>query len=156
MAVDARGRISVPASFRSELGPGEDSVFLWPSLDPHEACLVGGGRKLLNSLKRALDRLKPLDPRTQALKHAIFGRGRFCALDANGRIVVDEALMQAAGISLSDGEAGEAGGRVVFVGLGDRFQIWGLDAYQRGEAERRQLANDSVHLLEAFGDEEAA
>ena len=138
--IDAKKRVSIPASFRTGLG-GEDSVFLWPSLD--KRCLEGGGAALVSRFQRAIGRLKPLDPRREALSYAIFGRGRHCRFDDGGRIVLDADFLEFAGIS----------DRARFVGLGDRFQVWAPEAHGPRSSELLDLALESADLLDPFDDE---
>lgn len=137
--VDAKKRVSIPATFRKALA-GEDSVFLWPSID--KACLEGGGSRLVAKFERAISRLKPLDPRREALAYAIFGRGRHCRFDEGGRIVLEADLLAHAGIAE----------RARFVGLGDRFQLWAPEAHQPRSDELLKLAQASGDLLDPFED----
>ena len=93
--VDAKKRVSIPASFRKVLS-GEESVFLWPAVD--KSCLEGGGEALVRKFQRAISRLRPMDPRREALATNIFGAGRHCKLDEGGRIVLEGDLLGHAGI----------------------------------------------------------
>lgn len=141
--VDAKKRVSVPAAWRKALG-GQESVFLWPSLD--KTCLEGGGAELVSGFERAIGRLKPLDPRKEALSFAIFGRGRHYKFDEGGRIVLEADHLEFAGVAE----------RVRFVGLGDRFQIWAPATHESRSADLLRLALDSADLLDPFGEEDAA
>ncbi len=140
--VDVKKRVSIPASFRKALG-GEDSVFLWPSLD--KPCLEGGGMALVGKFQRAISKLKPLDPRREALATSIFGQGRYAKFDEGGRIVLEADLLAHAKID----------DKARFVGLGDRFQIWAPAAHDPLLAEMRKLALGSSDLLEPDEDPEA-
>ncbi|HVY88386.1 MAG TPA: division/cell wall cluster transcriptional repressor MraZ [Hyphomonadaceae bacterium] len=142
-SVDIKKRVSIPASFRKSLG-GEDSVFLWPSLD--KPCLEGGGMALVRKFQRAISKLKPLDPRRNALETAIFGQGRFAKFDEGGRIVLEVDLISHAGIE----------DKARFVGLGERFQIWAPATHDPRLAELRKLALDSADLLDAVEDDAPA
>ena len=139
--VDVKKRVSIPAPFRKTLD-GEDSVFLWPSLD--KPCLEGGGMSLVLKFQRAISRLKPLDPRREALATSIFGRGRYAKFDEGGRIVLEADLLAHAGID----------DKARFVGLGDRFQIWTPTVHEPLLAGMRKLALDSSELLEPDGADE--
>ncbi|MBI1358707.1 MAG: division/cell wall cluster transcriptional repressor MraZ [Alphaproteobacteria bacterium] len=141
--VDAKKRVSIPASFRKALA-GEDSVFLWPALD--KGCLEGGGEALVTRFQRAISRLRPMDPRREALATNIFGAGRHCKFDEGGRIVLEGDFLLHAGIS----------GKARFVGLGDRFQIWSPEAHLARVESMRKLALESLDLLDPFDDVEAA
>ncbi len=139
-SVDAKKRVSVPASFRKALS-GEDSIFVWPSLDKN--CLEGGGDRLVARFQNAIMRLKPMDQRREALSYAIFGRGRSYRFDDGGRIVMDADLLEFAGIT----------DRALFIGLGDRFQIWSPGDHDPRTGDLQSLARESMDLLDPFDDE---
>jgi MraZ protein len=141
--VDAKKRVSIPAPFRKALS-GEESVFLWPAVD--KSCLEGGGEALVRKFQRAISRLRPMDPRREALATNIFGAGRHCKFDEGGRIVLEGDLLGHAGIR----------DKVRFVGLGDRFQIWTPEAHLSRAGQLRQLALENLDLLEPFDDDAEA
>ena len=134
--VDAKKRVSIPAPFRKVLS-GEERVFLWPAVD--KSCLEGGGEALVRKFQRAISRLRPMDPRREALATNIFGAGRHCKLDEGGRIVLEGDLLGHAGIR----------DKVRFVGLGDRFQIWEREAFREHRAAQRPLAREGLIALRA-------
>jgi len=111
--IDAKGRISVPAPFRTSLqARGLNGVALYPSLtDP---CIEGCGIDRIEELVAKLEDT-PL-PRVQdeAIAHLIVGGARETPFDAGGRIVLPEDFIAKA--KLTDKGA--------FVGVGHKFQIW--------------------------------
>lgn len=135
-SVDVKKRVSIPAPFRKSLG-GEDSVYLWPSLD--KACIEGAGQRLMEGFEDSMADLDLMDPRRYALANYIMGEARQARFDDGGRIVLDAELLAAAGIS----------DKAKFVGLGDRFQIWEPAAYEAMREEMRKLAKESLGLLKA-------
>ena len=139
--VDDKRRVSVPASFRKALG-GEDVVYIWPSIDKSKACLEGGGRGLIANFQNALRRLKPMDPRRRALEYGILGQCREFSFDAGGggRIVLTKEFAAFAGIK----------NEAKFVGLGDRFEIWSSEGYDKMAAEMIRIAEDSGDLIDPF------
>ncbi len=148
--IDAKNRISVPASFRKALG-GDDVICIWPSFGKNKNCLEGGSKKLVNSLYKSIRKMKPMDPRRQALEYGILGECKELQFDgAGGRIVLPQKFVEAAGIS----------GEVAFVGLGERFEIWSKERLEAKRAEFIELAAESGDLIEAadidfdFDDEE--
>ncbi len=134
--VDAKKRVSIPASFRKVLS-GADAVFLWPSLD--KPCIEGAGQALMNAFEDSMGDIDLMDRRRFALASYIMGEARQARFDEGGRIVLDAELLSTAGIS----------DKARFVGLGDRFQIWEPAAYDAVKAEMRALALDSLGLLKA-------
>lgn len=137
--VDVKKRVSIPAAFRKALG-GEDTVILWPAIA--RPCLTGGGARLLNGYHRAVRRLKPGDPRRYALEREIFSRAQPCKFDEGGRIVIDAAHLLHAGI----------GERVLFIGLGDSFEIWDPAAYAQSQETLNDMAREGMDLLDPFDD----
>ena len=139
--VDDKRRVSVPASFRKALG-GEDVIYVWPSIDKSKTCLEGGGRELIANFQRALRRLKPMDPRRRALEYGILGQCREFSFDAGGggRIVLTKEFASYA----------EIRSEAKFVGLGDRFEIWSSEAYDKMAAEMVKIAEDSGDLIDPF------
>jgi MraZ protein len=135
-SVDVKKRVSIPAPFRKSLG-GEDSVFLWPSLD--KACIEGAGQRLMDGFDDSMADLDLMDPRRYALANYIMGEARQSRFDEGGRIVLDAELLATAGIT----------DKAKFVGLGDRFQIWEPVAYEAMRQEMRALARESFGLLKA-------
>ena len=83
-SVDVKKRVSIPAPFRKSLG-GEDSVYLWPSLD--KACIEGAGQRLMEGFEDSMADLDLMDPRRYALANYIMGEARQAKFDEGGRIV---------------------------------------------------------------------
>ena len=120
--IDAKGRVSIPASFRAALGGGS-RVFLWPSLDG-SGCLEGGGEALMQLYRQTISRLPLQSPARKALVNGVFARAADLKMDEPGRIRLPDELMAAAGIT----------DRVVFAGNIDSFQIWNPDAHAAFDA----------------------
>jgi MraZ protein len=138
--VDTKNRVSVPASFRKALG-GDDVVCVWPSFGKSKQCLEGGSLKLVSNLYKSIRKMKPMDPRRQALEYGILGECKELQFDgAGGRIVLPSKFLKHANI----------GGEVSFVGLGERFEIWDKAALAAKRAEFLELAGDSSDLIESM------
>ncbi len=137
--IDAKNRVSVPASFRKALG-GDDVICAWPSFGKSKDCLEGGSKKLVNGLYKSIRKMKPMDPRRQALEYGILGECKELQFDGTGRIVLPQKFVDAAGIT----------GEVAFVGLGERFEIWSKERLEAKRAEFMELAAESGDLIEAL------
>jgi MraZ protein len=129
ISIEDSGRFSLPASLRAPLRPlgapeGGETLYVFPSLD--RACLEAAGEAYLAGRRRILARMKPFDPRREALERLYFGEARAVQVDAKGRASLPAELRESAGL------AGEA----LCVGMGDRFQIWS----PAREGERRAAA----------------
>jgi len=129
-AIDAKGRVSVPAPFRSALGGGS-RIFLWPALDGSK-CLEGGGEELMAMYRQTISRLPPQSRQRKALTLAIMSRTADLKMDDPGRIKIPEELLASVGIT----------DKMVFVGALESFQIWSPEAYADYEAEMAEAVND--------------
>jgi MraZ protein len=119
--IDAKGRVSVPAHFRTVVqSRGYSELYAIRQLDI-PALDVGG----LDLLDRYEERMKLEDPFMQTaddMSFFVHGDGAFLKLDQDGRITVTDFIREHTGITTE----------VAFVGRGNFFQIWEpkkLDAY---------------------------
>ncbi len=115
--VDGKGRVSVPAPFRAELGGRHNNeVYIYPSLEFQaiEACPV----EWMEEMKAGIQRLPKFSKERRALGMSIFGRARLLRFDDGGRLVLPKELADQAGIA----------GRAVFIGIGESFLIWNTKA----------------------------
>ncbi len=135
-SLDAKGRVSVPADFRAVVeGSGFEGVIVWPSFDG--AYLEGGGLALFEAYQRSLDTMDYYDEGRIALQQAIFGASRRLPFDGGGRVSLPKDIHEYAGLN----------GKVRFVGLGRRFEIWSPAAHDARRADVRQLAKENRHRL---------
>jgi len=111
--IDAKGRVSVPAHFRSVVQKrGYTELYALRCLD-QPAMDVGG----LDLLDRYEQRIAQEDPFLQTADDMSFfchGDGMFLKLDQDGRITVTDQIRAYTGISTD----------IAFVGKGRCFQIW--------------------------------
>ncbi|MEM1151170.1 MAG: division/cell wall cluster transcriptional repressor MraZ [Pseudomonadota bacterium] len=128
--IDAKGRVSVPAPFRSALGGGS-RIFLWPALD-RSKCLEGGGEELMAMYRQTISRLPLQSRQRKALTLAIVSRSADLKMDDPGRVKIPEDMLAAVGIA----------DRMVFVGALESFQIWSPEAYSAYEAEMAEAVGD--------------
>lgn len=135
--VDAKGRVSIPAAFRAVLerdgykSGGSAGIYCYPSLDA--PALDAGGERLAQKIDGLLAGLQDYSDERDELSVALYGDVQVLGIDADGRIVLPEALRAHAGID----------GQVTFVGLGDKFQMWEPGRF----AERRERARNKVQDL---------
>ena len=111
--IDAKGRVSVPAHFRTVVQQrGYSELYAIRQLDV-PALDVGG----LDLLDRYEERMKLEDPFLQAaddMSFFVHGDGAFLKLDQDGRITVTDFIREHTGITTE----------VAFVGRGNFFQMW--------------------------------
>ena len=136
--IDAKGRVSVPASFRTVLAKdGFDGIYCYPSLD--DEALDAGGQRLVDRIQSLLENIAPYSDERDQLAMALFGASEVISVDQDGRMVLPERLRDYAGITT----------HVAFVGLGDKFQIWEPGRFEAQFAEGRKKLGELKRLLGA-------
>jgi len=117
--VDKKGRVSIPAAFRSTL-PGDDqSIAVFPSLV--SKAIEGFDYPYLEHISERLNNFDMLisPSLTQNPAAKILSRSITITCDADGRIVLPQEFIRHTGIT----------DRAIFVGLGRTFQIWAPEEY---------------------------
>ncbi len=111
--VDAKGRVSVPARFRSVLAArGYQELYALRCLDI--PALDVGGLDLLDRYEALLAKDDPFLQSADDLGFFLYGDGDFLKLDADGRIQLNDFIREHSAIT----------DRVAFVGRGRHFQMW--------------------------------
>jgi MraZ protein len=124
LRLDAKGRVSIPASFRGVLTrDGFDGLYIYPTLD--RPALDAGGNALLAEIEQVINRFPPFSDEREEFSAALYGTSETVKIDGEGRVVLLEALKNHAGIVDT----------VAFVGLGHKFQIWEPDRFRAHLAE---------------------
>jgi MraZ protein len=113
LRLDAKGRVSIPASFRSVLTrDGFAGLYCYPALD--QPAIDAGGSALLAEIDALVARFPPYAGEREEFLVALYGRSETVTIDTEGRVILPEELKSHAGITDA----------VAFVGLGHKFQIW--------------------------------
>ncbi len=132
LRLDAKGRVSVPAPFRSVLArAGFDGLYCYPTLD--RQALDAGGNALLAEIETLITRFPPYSDERERFAAALYGTSETLKMDAEGRVALTESLKNHAGIKDA----------VAFVGLGHKFQIWEPSRFHAELAE----ATEQVRAL---------
>ncbi len=131
--LDAKGRVSIPASFRLILAEqGTQGVYCFCSF-MHPA-LNAFGEATIAKFQTRLEALDPFfseDHHAQA--QAILAASQLLAFDDEGRVRLPDEFIAHAGLKE----------RVTFVGLNDRFEIWDPDRLQPVARKRIEHARAS-------------
>jgi transcriptional regulator MraZ len=131
LRLDAKGRVSIPASFRSVLaGDGFDGLYCYPALD--RPAIDAGGNALMAEIEAVIARYAPFSDARERFALALYGTSETLKIDGEGRVSLSDTLKRHAGIT-------EA---VTFVGLGHKFQIWEPGRFQRELAEATQKVRE--------------
>ena len=111
--LDKKGRVSVPAPFRSYLSNlGYNGVVCYPSFNNPsiEAC----SQDRIEKISSAIDSLNPFEEKRDFFATSVLSESENLQFDSEGRVSFPTKLLNHAKIK----------NNVLFVGLGKTFQIW--------------------------------
>lgn len=146
--VDGKGRVSIPADFRSVLQTCDPewtdglnpTVFIHfgPPKQRHLVCYTN---EALQEIDANIKKLRRGSQQRRKAQAAFLGLGTKTTVDETGRLVLSAALREKAGLT----------DQVVFAGRGDTFEVWNPAAY---DAEMEVYFDeeedlDALDLLEA-------
>lgn len=138
--VDKKGRVSVPASFRHEMAAHARQqvvVYAAPDAGSNGGYLYGWAYDDFVKLAEKIQQLPALSPVRQRLARSILAAARPLNFDENGRIMLPENLVSAAGIS----------DNVLFAGEGEYFTLWNPERFEaRMAADNEHFAEDLAAL----------
>ncbi len=144
--IDKKGRVSVPKPFRDAFeGQSFNGLYVYPlfKFNAFEAC----GEEFMNRLSDSLDDL-PMFSDEQDDLSVILESAHRLPFDPEGRVVLSAEMLKTAAIA----------SQVLFVGRGQRFQIWEPKTYDanRGRAvERARARGATLRLRKSNGREES-
>ena len=127
--LDKKGRVSVPATFRSHLSlMGYNGFVSYPSFNHRalEACSQDRIEKLSNTI----DSLNPFEEKRDYFATSILSESVNLQFDTEGRVSLTEKLLDHAEIK----------NNILFVGLGKTFQIWEPKIFDKFKIVARKKA----------------
>ena len=111
--LDKKGRVSVPASFRSHLNSlGYNGFIAYPSFN--NPALEGCSQDRIEKLSNTIDSLNPFEEKRDYFATSVLSESVSMQFDSEGRVLFSEKLLKHANIK----------NNILFVGLGKTFQIW--------------------------------
>lgn len=125
-------RTAIPKKFLIELG---DELVLakW-----YEDCLVLANKNFWNHLlDRLTGGLKVASLGVRDIERFILGSAFDIEVDEQGRIVIPEVLAKFANL----------GGELIFIGLGDRVEVWNRETWETKEKEIAKTTKEYIELL---------
>ena len=128
--LDKKGRVSVPASFRSYLSNlGFNGVICYPSFNNSsiEAC----SQDRIEKISTAIDSLNPFEEKRDYFSTSVLAESANLQFDSEGRISLSTKLLKHAKIKNS----------MIFVGQGKTFQIWEPAIFEKFKVNARKKAN---------------
>lgn len=127
--LDAKGRVSVPAPFRTALKGKDETNGTHLVLRPshQHACIEAWPTPDFAALAEPLNQLDVFSPEQEDLAATLYAEAFPVEADKEGRIMLPDELVAYAGLTDA----------VVFMGMGRIFQIWEPAAAERRRAEAR-------------------
>jgi MraZ protein len=127
--LDRKGRVSVPAPFRSHLSSlGYNGFVAYPSFN-HSA-LEGCSQDRIEKLSKTIDSLNPFEEKRDYFATSVLSESVSLQFDTEGRVSFTEKLLDHAKIK----------NNILFVGLGKTFQIWEPKVFEKFKVEARKKA----------------
>ena len=117
--IDKKGRTSMPARFRNELG-GE--AYLSVGIDKN---LVIYSTAHFNAMAEEIGKLSLADPTARIYRRRMFNKAEYIEIDANGRFVIPPLLREELSSDMLD--------KVVFAGSNDYIEIWTAEGWKNAE-----------------------
>jgi len=137
-AVDAKGRLSVPAFIRAMIERRSPEKLIVLGKHEAEACLVGYDANYKRDVLADVNRRKLRDEERgvelrahHSRNRRAFGLTESCAWDSSGRIILPPMMRRIGGID----------DLVLFVGAGETFELWNPQrALDSGDTDLAELA----------------
>ena len=127
--LDKKGRVSVPATFRSYLSSmGYNGFISYPSFS-HSA-LEACSQERIEKLSDTIDSLNPFEENRDYFATSVLSESVNLQFDTEGRVSFTEKLLNHAKIK----------NNVLFVGLGKTFQIWDPKIFDKFKIVARKKA----------------
>ena len=127
--IDKKGRVSVPANFRSHLSSmGYNGFISYPSFN--HAALEACSQDRIEKLSNTIDSLNPFEEKRDFFATSILSESENLQFDTEGRDSLSEKLLKHAMIKTN----------ILFVGLGKTFQIWEPNNFEKFKTIARKKA----------------
>jgi MraZ protein len=138
--VDRKGRVSVPATFRSTLATNRQPNLLiaFPSIRTPAVECTGSNR--MEVMQERIESIEQFSEEYENLVQ-LFADAHPLTIDGEGRVILPERLKSHAGIA----------GDVAFVGLGAMFQLWDPARYEEHSAAVRERSRRQGTTLPPLG-----
>ena len=128
--LDKKGRVSVPASFRSYLSNlGYNGVICYPSFNNQS--IEAWPQDRIEKISNAIDSLSPFEEKKDYFATSILSESINLQFDSEGRISLTPKLLKHAKIKNS----------MLFVGQGKTFQIWEPTTFEKFRTKSRNKSN---------------
>ena len=127
--LDKKGRVSVPASFRSYLSNlGYNGVICYPSFNNQS--IEAWPQDRIEKISTSIETLNPFEEKRDFFATSILSESINLQFDSEGRISLSSKLLKHAKIKNS----------MIFVGQGKTFQIWEPKNFEKFKIVARKKA----------------
>ena len=127
--LDKKGRVSVPASYRSYLSNiGYNGIICYPSFN--NLCIEAWPQDRIEKISNTIDSLNPFEDRRDYFATSVLSESENLQFDTEGRVLISKKLLNHAKINSS----------VFFIGLGKTFQIWEPKNFEKFKVFARKKA----------------
>ena len=128
--LDKKGRVSVPASYRSYLSNiGYNGIICYPSFN--NQCIEAWPQDRIEKISNAIDSLNPFEEKKDYFATSILSESINLQFDSEGRVQITPKFLKHAKIKNS----------MLFVGQGKTFQIWEPTIFEKFKVNARKKAN---------------
>ena len=128
--LDKKGRVSVPASYRSYLSNiGYNGIICYPSFN--NQCIEAWPQDRIEKISNAIDSLNPFEEKKDYFATSILSESINLQFDSEGRVQINAKLLKYAKIKNS----------ILFVGQGKTFQIWEPASFEKFKINARKKSN---------------
>mgnify|MGYP001179086779 FL=1 len=128
--IDKKGRVSVPASFRSYLSNlGYNGVICFPSFNNQS--IEAWPQDRIEKISNSIDALDPFEEKKDFFATSILSESINLQFDSEGRISLISKLLKHAKIKNS----------MLFVGQGKTFQIWEPTTFEKFRVKAIRKSN---------------
>jgi len=118
--IDKKGRVSIPAGFRTELLRRSEKA---PILTRHKDHLELYPRDDWEAIERDLSAMPSLQPDVRALQRFMVSGAAECPIDGQGRILIPPPLREHAQLTT----------QATIAGVLEKIEIWDTDLYERDQ-----------------------
>tara|TARA_B100000886_G_scaffold42486_1_gene26069 strand:+ start:202 stop:648 length:447 start_codon:yes stop_codon:yes gene_type:complete len=134
--IDKKGRVSVPAAFRSYLTTlGYNGFISYPSFsNPALECCT---QDRIEKLSDSIDTLNPFEEKRDYFATAVLSESSNLVFDTEGRVQFSKKILNFAKIKTD----------ILFVGLGKTFQVWDPKNFEKFKSFARKKALQSRSKL---------
>lgn len=138
--IDKKGRISIPAPFRTALAVQEfHGIVAYAS--PVHGCIEACGMQRIAKLNERIEKLDPYSEERDAFATMLFGESVQLSFDSEGRVMLPAQLISYAKLKE----------QVTIVGKGETFELWEPASFEAHVKHARQLVRDKRFHLKGGG-----